>query len=70
MADLQQLCDQLRCHGERGDSAKVTFYYASAAGVALLHSAIYVVHGTTAYLEHARLPAEAAIADIAKLRVV
>ena len=70
MADLQQLCDQLRCHGERGDSAKVTFYYASAAGVALLHSAIYVVHGTTAYLEHARLPAEAAIADIAKLRFV
>ena len=70
MADLQQLCDQLRSHGEHGDSAKVTFYYASAASPSLLHSAIYVVHGTTAYLEHAHLPAAEAIADIARLRFV
>ncbi len=70
MADLQQLCDQLRRHGEHGDSAKVTFYYASAASPTLLHSAIYVVHGATAYLEHAHLPAAEAIADIARLRFV
>ena len=70
MADLQQLCDELRRHAERGDSAKVTFYYASAASTALLHSAIHVLHGTTAYLEHADLPATEAIADIAKLRFV
>lgn len=70
MADLQQLCDELRRHAERGDSAKVTFYYASAASPALLHSAIHVVNGTTAYLEHAHLPASEAIADIATLRFV
>ncbi len=70
MADLHQLCDQLRRHAERGDSAKVMFYYASATSVALLHGAIYVVNGAMAYLEHARMPLDAAIADIAKLRFV
>ena len=70
MADLQQLCDELRRHAERGHSAKVMFYYASAASTRLLHSAIHVVNGTTAYLEHARLPAIEAIADIARLRFV
>ncbi len=70
MADLQQLCDQLRRHGEHGDSAKVTFYYVSTASPALLHSVIYVVRGITAYLEHAHLPVADAIADIVRLRFV
>lgn len=70
MADLQQLCDELRRHAERGQSAKVMFYYASATGATLLQSAIHVVNGTTAYLQHARLPAIEAIADIARLRFV
>lgn len=70
MADLQQLCNQLRQHAEHGDNAKVTFYYASTAGTALLHSAIYVVHGNLAYLDHAHLPPVTAIADIARLRFV
>jgi predicted regulator of Ras-like GTPase activity (Roadblock/LC7/MglB family) len=70
MADLQQLCDEVRRHAEHGSSAKVMFYYASAASATLLHSAIYVVNGTTAYLDHARLPAIKAIPDIALLRFV
>ena len=70
MADLQQLCDELRRHAERGQSAKVMFYYASATSATLLQSAIHVVNGTTAYLQHARLPAIEAIADIARLRFV
>ncbi len=70
MADLQQLCDELRRHAERGHSAKVMFYYTSATSATLLQSAIHVVNGTTAYLQHARLPAIEAIADIARLRFV
>jgi predicted regulator of Ras-like GTPase activity (Roadblock/LC7/MglB family) len=70
MADLQQLCDELRRHAERGHSAKVMFYYTSTTSATLLQSAIHVVNGTTAYLQHARLPAIEAIADIARLRFV
>ena len=70
MDDLKQLYDLLRNHAEHGDSVKVTFYYLSGAGSAVRHGAIYIVRGTTAYLEHSHLPSTDAVADIAHLRFV
>jgi len=70
MADLRQLCDLLASHVERGDSAKVSFYYSEASGMALKHGAVYVDHGLVAYLDHLNLPAVEAVAAIAKLRLV
>jgi predicted regulator of Ras-like GTPase activity (Roadblock/LC7/MglB family) len=70
MDDLKQLYDLLRNHAEHGDSVKVTFYYLSGAGSAVRHGAIYIVRGTTAYLEHTHLPSTDAVADIAHLRFV
>jgi len=70
MADLPQLYEALEALAERGVSAKVSFYYASSPGGALLHGAIYVDHGKAARLDHLELPAIEAVEAIAALRFV
>lgn len=70
MADLQALCDQLQSHVERGDCAKISYYYSGPDGVGLRQGAIHIDHGTTAYVEHEGLPTQDAIQAIVRLKFV
>lgn len=70
MADLQALCDLLHTHAERGECAKVSYYYTGSDGIGLRHGAIHLDHGATAYVEHEGQPTHDAIRSITGLKFV
>ena len=70
MDDLKRLCGVLQNHADQGDSAKVTYYYTKPEGSAVHHGAIYIVRGTTAYLDHEHMAPDDAVTDIVRLRFV
>jgi hypothetical protein len=70
MADLQELCNTLQTLADRGESAKVSYYYVDDDGVALRNGAILVDHGVRAHIDHRQLDASASIDAIAALKLV
>jgi hypothetical protein len=70
MADLQELCNTLQALADRGESAKVSYYYVDDDGVALRNGAILVDHGVRAHIDHRQLDASASIDAIAALKLV
>ena len=70
MDDLKRLCGVLQGHADQGESVKVTYYYTRPEGSAVHHGAIYLVRGTTAYLDHEHMTPNDAVIDIVQLRFV
>lgn len=70
MVDLQELRDALQSFAESSGSAKVSFYYVDADGVALRAGSILVDHGIRAYIDHQQLSPQAAVDSILGLKLV
>lgn len=70
MADLQALCDALQSHADRGECAKVSFYYVGADGVALRHGALLLDRTPHVSIDHQGMATEDAIRAIAGLKLV
>lgn len=70
MADLQELRGTLQSLVDSGGSAKVSFYYVGDDGVALRTGAILVDRGQYAYIDHQKLPPQAAVDSIVSLKLV
>lgn len=70
MADLQELSRTLQSLAESGASAKISFYYVDADGVAMRAGSVLVDHGVRAYIDHRQLAPQAAIDDIVGLKLV
>lgn len=70
MADLQALCDALQSHADRGECAKVSFYYVGADGVALRHGALLLDRTPQVSIDHQGLSAEEAAQAISRLKLV
>jgi hypothetical protein len=70
MVDLQELRGALQSLAESGGSAKVSFYYVGADGVALRAGSILVDHGIRAYIDHQQLAPLAAVDSILGLKLV
>lgn len=70
MVDLQELRGALQSLAESGGSAKVSFYFVGADGVALRAGSILVDHGIRAYIDHQQLAPQAAVDSILGLKLV
>lgn len=70
MADLQELRGTLQSLADTSGSAKVSFYYVGDDGIALRTGAILVDRGQYAYLDHQKLPPQAAVDSIVALKLV
>lgn len=70
MVDLEELRGVLQSLAESGSSAKVSFYYIGADGVAMRAGSILVDHGIRAYIDHQQLAPQAAVEDIRGLKLV
>lgn len=70
MANLQELSRVLQSLAQSGASAKVSFYYVDADGIAMRAGSVLVDHGIRAYIDHRQLAPQAAIDDILGLKLV
>ncbi len=70
MAELHELSTMMRSLAESGASAKISFYYLDADGVAMRAGSVLVDHGVRAYIDHRQLTPQAAIDDIIVLKLV
>ncbi len=70
MADLQELSRALESLEANGASAKVSFYYVDADGIAMRAGSILVDRGAHAYIDHRQLAPQAAVEAIRVLKLV
>ena len=70
MAELHELSRMMQSLAESGASAKISFYYVDADGVAMRAGSVLVDHGVRAYINHRQFAPEAAIDDIIGLKLV